>query len=227
MIILYKNAARVGYVVDCKIQRVDDCKALAVTQQEAAKMHAEKDCLLPLATNGDDVPCTMRMSPSIHDLPELFLRTERGEWNVLHDKTVYLLPQEETVMQIFTKERSPTCKTPLRLEFVCGDKVFARSESFLVLSKPPHAQKAFPFARASTSDRREVVPEAPSKRVAPWTFFVLGSYRSPEKKRPREEVDEVARLRSELKDARARVSALEIERSGLAKALKLLGDNTQ
>jgi hypothetical protein len=279
MIILYKNAARVGSYVDSIVQVAEN--TIASTLVEAAvESNRNYDCILPTGTSKSSQVIVCKLIVKVCDemgvpksdaienvSPELYIRSDRGFWNVYHKDSRYLIPKNGAFpIQICTKERSNVMRAALVLDFIeeSSNESVAQSEILLVLSKPPLHQKSFPFARiihktraeekglsgkrcspskwlSSIDENHVLIPERSSHKVYPWYIHSLGSYRSthlkPEtikSKRKREddtdsltanipEVNvEAEFLKHQVKELQDRLTSVEHERDGLAKALRLL-----
>ena len=216
MIILYKNAARVGSYVE-SIVHVSDCNVKSILVDAAVESNRKYDCILPQGTSKSSqvVVCKLVVkvcdekgapkSEAIENVsPELYIRSDRGLWNVYHKDSRYLIPKNGTFpIQICTKERSNVMRAALVLDFIAddSDESVAQSEILLVLSKPPIHQKSFPFARiihktradengltgkrcspskwlSSIDENHVLIPERSTHKVHPCYIHSLGSYRS-------------------------------------------------
>jgi hypothetical protein len=134
------------------------------------------------------------------------------------------------IIQIATKDRSSAIRGVLCLEFIHNNKVIARSEKLLILSKPPISAKGIPFARSEGIER---IPIMPTREPKPWSLHILGAYRFKSMKRDREDsISEnsesvVFSLKHELSEALLKIQAKEKECEGLKKALRLLTQESQ
>jgi hypothetical protein len=260
MIILYKNSSRIGFYADCIVKPcVEDGYAFN------GLSGITDDCVVPpCVQSGQNVrKCKLKVKISNLDTsvldgdathlfaPEVFIRTDRGAWSAFRDNCSYILPVGSSIrVQICTKEKTHTMKSPLCLVFMDGDEMVAKSEAIIVLSKPPTDERTFPFARIesrkSTTQRSPskwilgskdlvISPVPKSETVVSWRVAHLGSHRvvtvPAEKlqKRPREDDFQVPSvnleaelLKEKLKEAEMKIISLETEKQGLAKALSAL-----
>lgn len=269
-IILYKNAARVGAYVDCTMRPLafaSSAESRPRSVADAIAANLDSDCLVPHGQElGKVVCCKLKVrvcnergepcaDAARSICPDLLFRTDRGPWSAFHENSVFLLPAsfDSLTLQVATKERSNVMRGAMVLEFFAQDTAIARSETLLVLSKPPAASKRFPFARlmaAGAASRagieaapcsqarlgggsRVLVPEAATKRIAPWVVHALGAYRArlapiaiasacasaSTGKRARDDPED---LRAQLSALETKLAASEAERAKVLVALRLL-----
>jgi hypothetical protein len=216
--VLYKNASRVGYYIDIQIHALS-------SESEDIVTHDDVFGLQPTGTVSrvELIGCDDEGRPSDalprHSAPEIFFRSDRGPWSIFHDKTSYIVNDDDTI-QICTKESSNIFKKPMRLKF--GNFM---SDVFMVLSKPPEKVSA-PFARFHLSTKvleslkSTPVPCQPCEKALPWPLQIFGSHRPA--KRPRldnTDSDRIAELESKLASANKTIL-------GMQNAIKLLGAAT-
>jgi hypothetical protein len=230
IVIFYKNAARVGSYIQCGVNLMMDAnECSAFTAHDAIADNRLYDCILPhgISLTSNVIVCKLSVkvcdefgspkSDAIENVsPDLYMRTDRGAWNVYNKNCRFLIPIEGNFsIQLCTKERSNVMKAALILDFV-DDKTansVAHSDILLVLSKPPR-QASLPFARvvskavadedglvgrqcspsrwlSGIQDEKVIVPEGSTDMVAPWNIRALGSYRSAAAEPPKQKEDEM------------------------------------
>ena len=224
MLIFYKNASRANFYVDAVVECVGGFTASTETGP---------DFLVPFGEDSNTAQkCTLKLrSCDIDGVtigqeifgPDIFIRTDRGELN-WKNAGVFLLPttKKSIVIQLATKERSPTIKEPFCLCFSSNGIIVARSESILILSKPPNVHR-MPFARivqgkttglspsrwiaGFSAETHTYTPLSPSVEVKVW------------KRMATEPCFDIAEENERLKK---RMRVLETERDGFLAALTLL-----
>ena len=260
MIILYKNSSRTGVFVDCPVSYSANEFLDSVPLSEKISSCSENDLIIPFGIKSESLVIECRIRVILCDdkgnlnaivskemSPDLFsFRTDRGPINVFNENARFLMTNEDFTIQIATKDKPSAIRGILRIEFIRGTQIIAKSDTLLILSKPPAESKTFPFARspANSSSR---VPLSPSPSLKPWKFAVLGEYRRKncqeivttssielkevekkteilKKKRSRDDQD-TEDLRSQLAIALCRIAAAEKEQEGLKRALRLLSEN--
>lgn len=280
IVIFYKNAARVGSYIQCTVtSKLNESTSISV--REAIAKNLNHDCILPYGLLANSTVIVCKLSVKVCDefgspksdapeniSPDIYIRTDRGAWNVYHRNCRFLIPKEGAFpIQLCTKERRNVMRAALILDFVneTAESV-AQSDILLVLSKPPSRHESRPFARVVKKGSADaegidgthssptkwlsginkdlvIIPEGPTENIAPWCIHSLGSYRSiltqkqkedellqTKRKRINEDVAndvpkiniEAEALQNKVLELQSRIRALENERDGLAKALRLL-----
>lgn len=213
VVVLYKNAARVGYYVDIRIDAVNACEDSNSTADDIFGLDMS-GCVRKIQL----IECDEEGRPGNlvprHSAPEIFFRTDRGPWSVFSEKTSVYVKDGDSI-QICTRENSNIFKKPMRLSFG-GDFM---SEMFMVMSKPP-SKIAAPFARFEVQPRvLDSLKQEPkicksSEIPIPWKLQTFGAHR-PVKREREVDNDRTAQLESMLASAKKRIA-------GLENALKLL-----
>lgn len=211
--ILYKNASRSNYFIDCIIT----VKAFInyMSSKDAINIYRNDDCILPVGCDSTEavVPCRINVKICNTDgvpcsngvegiCPEFYIRTDRGIWNVFHKDSIYLITNNSSQkIQLCTREKSNIMKAAIVLEFINAEtnEIVAYSDKLVVLSKPPIANKNYPFAKTRIANSNEesqnysplrciktnknyvIVPEMQSQKTLPWAVISLGNYRNKKK----------------------------------------------
>ena len=207
LIILYKNASRLNCYIDCNINILSIYNGMTV--KEAIQLNRNEDCIIPFSYSSSSIVIPCKLQVKVCDTkgnpctdavegvsPEFYIRTDRGSWNIFHKESVFLIPaeQKQLKIQVSTKERRNIMRAAVAFEFINDLKIIARSDILLVLSKPPIANKLYPFAKTRIATEKDtdcspsrwiknnekyvVIPEMPSKLILPWTVISLGNYRT-------------------------------------------------
>jgi hypothetical protein len=213
LLVLYKNAARVGYFTEIRIHAVNNNEDSVPTEDDVFGLEAKGAIRKIQLLQCDDEGRPGEQVPR-QTAPEIFFRSDRGPWSVFGDKTSVYVNDGDSI-QICTRENSNIFKKPMRLSFG-GDFM---SEMFMVMSKPPSKISA-PFARfeAQTkvldSLKQEPIICKPCEKPIAWKLQTYGSHRP--SKRPRvEEVSTTEELEQKLAAANKTIA-------GLQTALRLL-----
>jgi hypothetical protein len=196
-----------------------------MSTKDAINIYRKDDCILPCGYDSSNpvIPCRLKVkicnieghatSDAVEGIsPELYIRTDRGIWNVFHKESIYLIPNNDInclKIQICTKERSNIMKAAIVFEFINAqnNEIVAISDKLLVLSKPPTINKQYPFAKArpARDDEKQnysplrciknekliIEPEMQSQKTIPCTVISLGTYRNQQKLALKEKTDEI------------------------------------
>lgn len=192
MLILYKNVARSGKYIDCRLKYTNN-ELFCFTKE--LNLYNDKICPPPHTPQFEEekefIKCRMKLmicdargdicSEAAEEVtPEINILTDRGPWSVFHANSEYCFTKsnETNSIQICTKEKSNTLRAIFIIVIfdIASGLEFARSEKILVLSKPPNEKPYVPFARVVERDDKSVEKHDPSKtKRSPSLFLKLKS----------------------------------------------------